>query len=148
MCRIQEVLGSLMVKQFQLTCWPAADSLPASPDCMVALFDKVQRWQQISGDGLITVHCRWAAYVWHFFSLSLLKCPHIFMQIRYNAKRWITYINHWYYVVQLINILLHKIETAKCWYMPNIWSATWHCQLAWLCLGQDLLVYFFFNAIF
>ena len=46
------------VKQFHVTDWAAADEVPGNEGLLVSLMEKVQKWQQQSGDGPITVHCR------------------------------------------------------------------------------------------
>ncbi|XP_035698223.1 receptor-type tyrosine-protein phosphatase U-like isoform X2 [Branchiostoma floridae] len=48
---------SNIVHQFEFTAWPSGRSTPTSVDDLLELLGLVEKWQQQSGNGPITVHC-------------------------------------------------------------------------------------------
>ncbi|XP_078656416.1 uncharacterized protein LOC144902749 isoform X2 [Branchiostoma floridae x Branchiostoma belcheri] len=46
-----------IVHQFEFTSWPSGRSTPISVDDLLELLGLVEKWQQKSGNGPITVHC-------------------------------------------------------------------------------------------
>ncbi|KAI8508966.1 hypothetical protein Bbelb_128140 [Branchiostoma belcheri] len=46
-----------IVHQFEFTSWPSGRSTPISVDDLIELLGLVEKWQQKSGNGPITVHC-------------------------------------------------------------------------------------------
>ncbi len=45
------------VKQFQLTNWNEDESLPPSKKDLLELIELLEKWQQKSANGPITIHC-------------------------------------------------------------------------------------------
>ncbi|KAI0221264.1 Receptor-type tyrosine-protein phosphatase alpha [Lamellibrachia satsuma] len=46
-----------VLKQFHLTSWGDDASVPSSKKVFIELLDMVEKWQQQSGNGPITIHC-------------------------------------------------------------------------------------------
>ncbi|XP_070563073.1 receptor-type tyrosine-protein phosphatase kappa-like isoform X2 [Ptychodera flava] len=46
-----------MIQQFHLTCWPMGHDVPQSKPAVIDLISLVEKWQQQTGNGPITVHC-------------------------------------------------------------------------------------------
>lgn len=51
--------NAVTVKQFHLTNWPEGQELPESKKDLLDVMDLVERWQQQSGNGPVTIHCRY-----------------------------------------------------------------------------------------
>ncbi|XP_077981179.1 receptor-type tyrosine-protein phosphatase kappa-like [Glandiceps talaboti] len=53
----KEEEGVRTIQQFHLTCWPLGHDVPQSKPAVVDLISLVEKWQQQTGNGPITVHC-------------------------------------------------------------------------------------------
>ena len=56
----------LVVKMFQYLSWKE-DSVPTDVSGMVSLIQRIEKWQQHSGNGPITVTCKYVFFIYTFF---------------------------------------------------------------------------------
>lgn len=80
--------SSKIVKQFQLkkNGWHHDASLPADKMVLLNLLDMVEKWQQQSGNGPITIHCSWVV-------------SFLFVNTTTNSY-WLLYWYYWHKVIK------------------------------------------------